>query len=447
MGNFKKYNKFTKQILQIALPITLSNLISQFQMLIDRMFLGRLDITCMSAVGNATSPMWTTMSTVFSLTIGSTILVSQAYGAGEKQEAKDLTASMFLYNNILGAVLFLFWLLCPQVAFNLMGVDKSIIDMSIVYARIYSPIFILTGIGASVSSMLQVSQKTTIMVAYGVVRSAINVALDYCLIFGHWGMPALGVKGAALGTLIAELVGDIVILIYVIMSKELWLKPTISEIFHSKFANYVRSVKLGIPPALEDFAWNLGNLYLIAMLNKVSIKAAGIHSIIFGVELVPIVIIGAIGSATLTLSGYETGRKNTKGVWDVVINSIILAMITSAFNFALFVIFPKVILGWFTTDTAIITAAPIYLIIVGLDLFPKSGNIIVGSGIKGYGDPSWMLKTQLLGTAIVIGLSTLLVLGFHKGIMELFCVVVADETIRFILNYIHLRKIKKTALS
>ena len=68
-----------KKILLIAVPIMLSNLISQLQMLIDKIFIGRLSLESMSAVGNAATPMWTTMSVMFSLTTGATILVSLAY--------------------------------------------------------------------------------------------------------------------------------------------------------------------------------------------------------------------------------------------------------------------------------------------------------------------------------------------------------------------------------
>ena len=432
-----------KKILLIAVPIMLSNLISQLQMMIDRVFIGRLSIESMSAVSNASTPMWTTMSTIFSLATGATILVSQAYGADEKEKARDILASVFKYNNVLGFLLFLFWLLIPQTAFHLMGVDESIIGMSIDYARYFSPIFILTGIGASVSCMLQVSQKTQIMIWYGLSRSLTNVFLDYAMIFGNFGFPAMGVKGAALATTLAELLGDLIILTYVLFSKDLPLKPSFPRILTSRFMPYVDTVKYGIPAACEDFAWNFGNLYLIAMLNKVSIAAAGIHSIIFGVELIAVVLVGSIGTATLTLSGYETGKKNRNGVWEVVMSSMLLCGVIDILNLLLFLIFPGQILGLFTRDSAVLAVAPLYLLIVGLDLFPKSGNIIVGSGIKGYGEPTWMFKTQLFGTFFVIAMSSVLVMVFHKGIMELFILVVVDESLRLILNFWKLRRIRQ----
>ena len=433
---------YIKKILVIAIPIMLSNLISQLQMLIDRIFIGRLSLESMSAVGNASNPMWTTMDAMFALTTGATILVSQAYGAGDNKKARSVLASLFKYNNVLGLLLFLFWFFYPRAVFTLMGVDKSIIDMSVDYSRYYAPIFILTGIGASISCLLSVCQRTQIMIWYGLSRSLANVILDYIMIFGHFGFPAMGVKGAALATTIAELLGDLIVLIYVLSSKELPLKPDLKGIFSSSFADYAETVRLGAPAALEELAWNIGNLYLIVMLNRISVEAAGIHSIIFGVELIAVVLVGSIGTATLTLAGFETGSKNVKGVWDVVMNSAVLSWGISLFNLIIFLLFPTRILGLFTTDATVLATAPLYLFIVGIDLFPKSGNMIFGSGIKGYGEPSWMLKTQLFGTAFVIILSTVLVLILHMGIIQIFCLVVVDETLRFIVNSWKLNRIK-----
>ena len=155
--NGRLYN--VKRILAIAVPIMLANIISQVQMLIDRIFIGRLSIDSMSAVSNASTPLWTTMSTIFSLTTGATILASQAYGAKDTERAKSILASVMKYNNVLGVALFLFWLLCPEYVFHSMGVDESIIGMSLDYARFFSPIFIFSKILCSISSICTSSKE------------------------------------------------------------------------------------------------------------------------------------------------------------------------------------------------------------------------------------------------------------------------------------------------
>ena len=81
--------EYKNKLVKIFVPIMLSNLITQIQMFIDRIFLGRMDILLMSAVGNATAPMWTTMSFVFSLSMGASILISQSVGEKDIEKAKD----------------------------------------------------------------------------------------------------------------------------------------------------------------------------------------------------------------------------------------------------------------------------------------------------------------------------------------------------------------------
>ena len=85
---------YKSKILKIFIPIMLSNVISQIQMLIDRIFLGRMDVLYMSAVGNATAPVWTTLSFVFSLSMGASILISQKVGSREVEEGKVYTGKV-----------------------------------------------------------------------------------------------------------------------------------------------------------------------------------------------------------------------------------------------------------------------------------------------------------------------------------------------------------------
>lgn len=435
----KKYYK--KRLLAIAIPLMLSNLVSQLQLMIDKIFLGRLDISRMSAVGNASAPLWTTISMMFSLSVGAAIIVSQAIGSEDRERAKETISSLFKYNNIIAILLFLFWLFCSKALFTLMGVSDEIMDMTVSYAKIYSPAFLIMGIGNGIITTLQVSEMTGIMVVYGLVRSGTNIVLDAILIFGKLGLPRMEVAGASLATLIAELTGGIVLLIYVVCNKKIWLKPRLKDIIKAKPAPYISSVKMGIPSACEDVAWNGGNLFLIAMLNHVSMEAAGIYSIIFGVQCIPVAIIGALSNATLTLAGQETGKGHAYEIMRIVRIALSWVFVMVFFVLIMFYLFPDTIIGWFTTDKAVILASATYLMIVGVDLFPKSMNMIIGSGIKGYGATKWMLGTQIFGTCFIVICSAVMVLVLHMGMTALFCLVVADETIRCTINYIKLRHI------
>lgn len=437
--------EYKKRLLQIAVPIMLSNLISNIQMLIDRIFLGRLDVLYVSAVGNATAPIWTTMSIVYSLGMGASILISQAVGEGKIEKAKEYAASLHIFHNIIPFLLFLFWTFCSPLVFRLMGVSETVMDYCVHYTRLFAPIYILTGLGCAMMTMLQTSNYTKPFVAYGLIRSIVNIILDYVLIFGKFGLPAMGVAGAALGTTIAEYVGGVYIAIVVIRNKKLITKPSLQQLLHPKFKAYLKTLKLGVNSALEEFCWNIGNITLISLLNTISDTAAGIYSIVFSIEMIGGIVMGSLGNGTVTLTGEATGAKDIKTYRSVVKTSLFWAVCVSAGTLILSIIFPEQIIGIFTKDRGIIEGSHLYLALVCVNLFSKSTNVIMGSGIKGYGDTRWMFYTQIFGTVFIISVASLFILVLKWGMLGAIVAVLLDEFVRALINSGKFLKIKMDA--
>ncbi|MCQ2613510.1 MAG: MATE family efflux transporter [Treponemataceae bacterium] len=435
--------EYKKKLLRIFVPIMLSNLISQIQMLIDRIFLGRMDILFMSAVGNATAPLWTTMSFVFSLSMGASILISQSVGADDLPKAKEYAASMIKFHNIVPIVLFFFWTFGSPTVFRLMGVSENVLKLCVSYTRLYAPVFLILGLGASYSVVFQTSNFTKPLVAYGLIRSVVNIVLDYVLIFGKFGFPRMEITGAALGTTIAEYVGAFYLLYVTIAKrKHFFTSPDFKTILHAKIRPYINSIRLGLNAACEDLLWNAGNLCIIRILNTISEEAAGIYSMVFSIELIVVVVMGALGSGTLTLTGEATGARNLKLYRSVVRTAITWAFISAAAAFLFVSVFPRLTLSLFTTDKAIIEMSVVFVIMVAGNLFGKATNIIVGSGIRGYGDTKWMLITQIFGTVEVVAIAALCVFVFKWGMLGVFVAVIYDEAFRAVVNTVRFLKVK-----
>jgi len=434
---------YKSKLLKIFIPIMLSNLISQIQMLIDRIFLGRMDVLYMSAVGNATAPVWTTMSFVFALSMGASILISQSVGAEDIEEGKEYAASLIKFHNVIPVLLFLFWTFASPLVFRLMGVGENVMELCVSYTRIYAPVFLILGLGAGYSVVFQTSNYTKPLVTYGIIRSVLNILLDYVLIFGKFGFPRMEIKGAALGTTIAEFVGAIYLLYVTIAKKDKFItSPSWNQIVHAKIGKYLKSIKLGVNSAFEDLLWNLGNLFIIRILNTIDEKAAGIYTMVFTIEVIFVVIIGALGAGTMTVSGEATGAKNLPLYRSVVGTAMLWSSILSAVVLIFACIFPKQILGIMTTDKEVIEMSVMFLILVQFNLFGKSGNIIIGNGIRGYGDTRWMLITQIVGTVSVVGIAALFVFVFKWGMLGVFLAVILDEASRAIINSVRFLKIR-----
>lgn len=432
---------YLKQILTIAVPLTLGNIISQLQMLIDRAFLGHYDDLYMSALGNVSTPVWTSMSVCFSLVVGSSILISQKIGAKETSECERYAGSLMKWINVLPVVLFLVWLFFGKMIFRTLKVSDNLLPLCMEYLRYFLPVFLIVGIEASTMVIMQTSNYTKPMVWFGLVRSLLNVFLDWGLIFGNMGFPEMGIKGAAIATTIAEYAGVLFCLVIFIKSRNLVTRPGLKAVLTASPVPFLKSAKLGVNSALEDFAWNFGNIILISLLNGIDDKAAGIYSMIFGMEILVVVVISSLGNATMTLTGEATGAKDVTKYRSVCKMTYGLSVFCAIIMLIACLIFPKEIIRVFSKNPEEINGCGVYLILMCLNLYAKSANIIVGNGIRGSGNTKWMFFTQIFGTCFIISISTIFVKVLGLGIMGVFLAVIIDEIVRAVINFCKLRYI------
>lgn len=434
-------------LLKIALPIMISNVISQIQMLIDRLFLAKLDDIYMSALSNISTPLWTSMSFVFSLSIGASIIISQSIGAGDKDKAAEYSGALWKWHNILGVLLFVLWFFFGEYIFKAMGVSQRLIPMCITYTQIYAPVLLMMPLGAACMVTFQTSNYTIPLVFQGIIRSGLNVILDWIMIFGNWGCPAMGLKGAAIATTIAEVAGAFVLFGVCIFKKNIATMPNIKQIFCARFSSYLIGCKLGIFTALEDFLWNSGNLFIIIILNSIDEMAAGIYSVVFTVEILAVVLIGSLGNGDMTLTGEAVGKKDSKQFRSVTRLSYLISAGISGVTLILCFAIPRQMIGLFFSDEKLIASSVIFMWFMGINLFSKSGNIILGNSIRGYGDTMWMLLTQVFGTVFVISLALLCVKVFNLGIAGVFVAVILDEFVRCMINlfkYLSIRNLNRS---
>jgi Na+-driven multidrug efflux pump len=299
----------------------------------------------------------------------------------------------------------------------------------------------LIGFGGSCLVIFQTSNHTKHLAIWSLLRSGLNILFDYVLIFGKFGFPEMGIKGAALGTTIAEYLGGLYVFFAYMKSRKLSTRPKLPALKKAKLRTYLHAARLGINTALEDFCWNLGNLAIVRILNTINEFAAGIFSLVFGVELLAVVIVGALGNGTLTLSSEAVGKRDKKQYRAVCVCAYSICCVIALLMVVATLLFPSEILSIFTKDERITSTSGIYLLFIAINLFSKSGNIIVGSGIRGSGDTKWMFCTQIFGTIFVISCASLFVFALNLGIAGVFFAVMADESVRFIINLIKYRKI------
>ncbi len=433
----KEKNTYLKSIMTLAIPFIIQGTVSQIQTLINRGFLGNLKSEYLSAIGNTIFPYNATVAVLLAVSTGVTVTIAHKTGAKKTNEIKAFFTTAIFYNYLLCMAILLFWNIFAHSIFSFMGVDSSLIGYCTSYVKILSIYLFTYGIDMSIQSMLQGIGLTKPIMYAGICKVVLNIFLDWVLIFGHLGFSAKGVYGAAISTASSNIFATLLLITYVFTSKKLPYKFKIADFLKPKFIRYKEMAKIGIPTGTETFIWYIGNLTLIRMLNSLNYLAVGIYTLTYGIEMVVYVIYNGMSKAALTLIGHKIGEKDENGAKAILTTVIKYDLAIISVISTLFILFSKHILGIFSSDPELVKKAAFYFIFTAITLFPKSINVVVGSGIRGRGDTKWMLYTQIVGTFMVVFLSMITIFVLKFDILGIYITIFVDESVRAVLNLNH----------
>lgn len=199
-----KDRSFRRTVIAITLPLAINNVMSFGVQMLDTVMVGRLGDSAVAAVSLATQPYFIYQVLLYGLVSGGSILVSQYWGQGDVSHIRRIMALML---KTVAAVSAAYALLCavfPSQIMHIYSQDESIIGLSVSYLRVVVLSYVLAGLANSYFSALQAKEDVRVSTVIYAGSFFVNVIANYILIFGHLGLPAMGVVGAAAGTVIAR---------------------------------------------------------------------------------------------------------------------------------------------------------------------------------------------------------------------------------------------------
>ena len=423
-----------KKILQLALPLILQQFCLQLQVWIDRAMLGHINAAYFSAIGNTTVPYYMVTSVITAICGGTAILTAQGIGAGDMRRVRQVAESSFLGSTLLSVGAYLFFFFCSDPLFRLMGIQSPILEYCVSYIRILSLSLLVLGPASSSTAVLQGFGLTRIIMIAGATGNLLNILLDWILIFGRLGFPALEIEGAAWATVISNLVSAALSVSFVFRSSKMPIRLHLPTAFSENLRNYRTVLKLGIPSGVEYALWNLGNIILVSFLNRLDQMYAGIYTLVFSIESVPLLVYMGLANAGLTLVGQETGARSPRQARQTGLTCLGFACWICLITGVIFCLFPRPILSLFTDDQSILDFSAPYLLYVAGILIPKAVNNVIGLCIRGTGDTRWMLWTQIFGTVFMVTGGYYFILLSGAGLAGIFITLFLDELMRSIAN-------------
>ena len=397
------------EMLAIALPMIISYAADTVMTFTDRMFLSRLGPEIMNAAmgGGLTSFM---MSTFFLGLIGySTALVAQYLGANRKNSCPTVTTQALFIALIAYPIVLLMKPLAFKL-FQVMHVPEIQLEYQIVYFNILIYGAIIGLIRTAFSSYFSGIGRTKIVMFAGVFTMLVNVLINYILIFGKMGFPALGIRGAAYGTIIGGVSG-LIVLVAAYFGKRNRQEFHVMKSFHYYGHIMKKLLKFGYPPGLEFmlnlFAFNL----MILIFHSMGNATATATTIMFNWDNVSYIPLVGIEIAVTSLVGRYMGAQKVDIASKVAVSAFKTGLLYSAVILLLFIFLPEQLVQVFKPtgasevfDQAVPTA--VYMLrVAGLYVLVEAGIATFIGVLRGAGDTRWsMIVSVSLHYLMVIGL-------------------------------------------
>ena len=198
--------KFYKLLISLCIPIIIQQLISTSVNIIDTVMISSLGETSVASIGVANQYFFLFNMALSGIVGGSGVFISQFYGKNDRINIKKTTSFTTLLSVGLSAIFVLLATLFPTNIINIFSKDPEVIKL----CREYFSIIVFCYPLIAISTVFSMGSRSVRNPKLGMICSSIalvvNIILNYCLIFGNLGLPALGVKGAALATVIARIV-------------------------------------------------------------------------------------------------------------------------------------------------------------------------------------------------------------------------------------------------
>jgi len=358
------------------------------------------------------------MSTFFFGLIGySTALVAQYLGANRKNSCPTVTTQALMIALLAYPIVLLAKPLAIKF-FEVMHVPAAQLDYQIVYFNILIYGAIIGLIRTALSSYFSGIGRTRVVMVAGILTMLVNVVLNYILIFGKLGLPAMGIRGAAYGTIIGGVSG-ILILIVAYLGKKNREEFNVMKSFHYYGQIMKKLLKYGYPPGLEFllnlFAFNM----MILIFHSMGDVTATATTIMFNWDNVSYVPLIGIEIAVTSLVGRYMGARNISTTTKVAASAFKTGLIYSAVIVVLFVFFPHQLVQIFKPagDSAIfeqaVPTAVFMLRFAALYVLIEAAIVTCIGVLRGAGDTRWsMIASVTLHYIMVLGLF-LVIKVFH----------------------------------
>jgi putative MATE family efflux protein len=433
---FLRDQEFFRAMLSLALPVAFQQLITAGLNMVDVLMVGQLGETSVAALGLANQIFFLLILFLFGVTSGMSIFTAQFWGKGDVEQIHHVLGICLTIALSVAVLFSLAAILIPERLMGFYSEDSEVIRLGSDYLRIVGFSYIFTAISISYISVLRSITYIALPVVVAVLALALKTVVAYLFIFGIAGLPALGVRGAALGTCVAWIFEALLLVALVYLRKTpLAASPRALLRFSRPFL--LRVLKTSMPAAINEVLWSFGITTYNAVYARIGTDAIAAVNINATIEELIFVLFIGLGNACSVMVGNKIGAGDRDLAFEYGRRFTILGVAIALAGGAIVLSLREVMVGLYQISPSAADNLRGLMLVFALSAWLRMFNFMLFIGaLRAGGDTRYAMFTELF-SVWAIGVPSALIGGFilHLPVYWVYAMVLLEEAVKAVIIF------------
>ena len=426
---------FLQQVTRIAVPAALQSMLQSSFSIVDQVMLGQLGSLEIAAVGIAGKFAFLYAVVLGAVTAIAGIMISQYLGQRDQKSAdRGLCVNLAVALG-LGLCFTLLSFFLPAPIMRLYSGDADTVRTAASYLRIVAGTYLPIGAAATLSVMLRCQDRAKAPLYASVLSALTNTGLNYVLIFGRLSAPALGVRGAAVASLVSQWVNVALVLVFfhsLLKNRREAFAPSLS-LNRAERRQYLQML---LPVVMNEFLWGLGQNVFTAIYSRLGTEEVAAVALISPVEALLVGALSGLAQAAGILVGKRLGEGENDSAYSESVSLMRYGLLGTVLLSALLLLFKGCYVRIYNVEEFVRQSAQGLLTAFAVLAPFKVQNMILGGGIlRSGGKTRYIMWIDLMGTWLIgVPLGLLSAYRFGLPLVWVYFVIGLEEAVRWAVS-------------
>jgi len=421
-----------KNLARLAVPIFIETLLIMMLGAVDTVMLSQYSDNSVAAVGVVNQLIMFAFLIFEVINIGTSVLCSQYLGARMHKNMVQVVGVSLILNLVFGLFVSAILHYGATSLLSMMGLRPELMEYGVSYMKIVGVFAFFQAISLTISASLRSANKAVYPMMVTVVVNILNIIGNYSLIFGKFGMPALGVEGAAISTAFAR--GVSMVILFVILFRKHIPRFPLSYFCPFPFVEVKNLLKIGVPSAGENMSYSFSQVVLTYFINMLGNEALATRTYVANIVMFVYLFAIAMAQGGAICIGHLVGERKIHAAYLLGKYVMRISILVSLVLSCIWALMGHTLFSWLTDNPEIIRLGTIILFIDVILEVGRAINIYATNALRATGDVNYPFYVGfVVQWSVAVGCGFLFGIHWGWGLVGMWCAFVLDENLRGII--------------